>query len=101
MLGKRKTAQGEEYVQVAERLRPYVDASANGGVDEAPPPEIVDDLLRKAAMLLDVMPRNQRRETIVELISPYDAEKGRRAVDALIEASLVTEDVEGRLRRVR
>ena len=85
---------------VAERLRPYVNGftptdEASGRTE----PELVDDLMQRAVVLLTVMPRSQHRETIVKLISPYDPERGSRAVDALVEASLIAEDAEGRLRR--
>jgi hypothetical protein len=46
-----------------------------------------------------VMPCNQHRETIEGLLSPNDPERGRRAVDALIDASLAAEDDTGHLRR--
>jgi hypothetical protein len=47
------------------------------------------------------MPRNQRRETIEDLLSPYDLAQGRRAVDALIEAAFVVEDDTGHLQLLR
>jgi hypothetical protein len=46
------------------------------------------------------MPRNQHRHTIEELLSPNDPEKGRRAVDALIEAAFAAEDDAGHLHRI-
>jgi hypothetical protein len=46
------------------------------------------------------MPSNQRRETIQELLSPNDPDRGRRAVDALIDAAFAAEDQAGRLRRI-
>jgi hypothetical protein len=82
---------------VADRLAPY-------GVS---PPEAMsqsevvgDDLVEKAVTLLKVMPRNQRRETVEDLLSPNDPPRGRRAVDALIGAAFAVEDELGRLRRI-
>ena len=82
---------------VADRLAPY-DA---GSVDM--PPEDVEadpELVERAATLLAVMPRNQLRDTFEHLLAPYDREKGRRAVDALIEAAFAIEDETGHIRRV-
>ena len=53
---------------------------------------------KQAATLLLVMPPNQSRETIEELLSPNDRERGRQAVDALIDAALAAEDGAGHLR---
>ncbi len=58
------------------------------------------ELVERAATLLSVMPGNQRRETIERLLSPYDHDRGRRAIDDLIDTSVVVEDNRGRLRRV-
>lgn len=58
-----------------------------------------DDLVKKAVTLLTLMPRNQPRERMEKLLSANDPQKGRRAVDALIEAAFATEDERGRLRR--
>jgi hypothetical protein len=82
---------------VAERLAPY-DISNFPTVAEHE--EVDGDLVERAATLLLVMPRNQRRETIEGLLSPNDPERGRRAVDALIDAAFATEDTAGRLRRI-
>jgi hypothetical protein len=83
---------------VADRLLPY-------GL--TPPPsvdhddEMVDDeLVEKAVTLLTFMPGNQPRERVEDLLSPGDPQRGRRAVDALIDAALATEDERGRLRRI-
>ena len=81
----------------AERLAPY-DVSCFPTVAEHE--EVDGDLVERAATLLLVMPRNQRRETIEGLLSPNDPERGRRAVDALIDAAFATEDTAGRLRRI-
>jgi len=58
-----------------------------------------DELVERAATLLSVMPRNQLRGTIEQLLSPDDLERGRRAVDALIDAAFAIEDETGHLRR--
>ena len=80
---------------VAERLASYAFSSPRGtsntGLDDA-------ELVQKAATLLLVMPPNQSRETIEELLSPNDRERGRQAVDALIDAALAVEDEAGHLR---
>jgi hypothetical protein len=82
---------------VAERLLPYAvrerEPVGNGAPDD-------DELVEKAVTLLTVMPRNQRREIVEGLLSPNDPQRGRRAVDALIAASLATEDERGRLHRI-
>jgi hypothetical protein len=81
---------------VAERLSAYdiavPDVEASGSEDS----QLVD----RAATLLAVMPCNQHRHTIEELVSPHDPERGRRAVDALIAAAVATEDDAGHLRRL-
>ncbi len=46
------------------------------------------------------MPRNQLRETIEHLLSPHDRDRGRRAVDALIDAAFAIEDETGHLRKI-
>ena len=56
-------------------------------------------LVEKAVTLLRFTPRNQPRERVEKLLSP-DPEKGRRAVDALVEAALATVDAQGRLQRI-
>jgi len=82
---------------VAERLAAY----------EAWEPEVVADdeaaepeLVERAATLLAVMPRNQLRATIEHLLSPHDRDRGRRAVDALIDAAFAIEDETGHLRKI-
>ncbi len=57
------------------------------------------ELLERAVTLLTYLPRNQLRENVEKLLSPNDPERGHRAVDALIDAALVTEDERGRLCR--
>jgi len=91
----------EEYVDIAGRLRPYLDATID---DESQPvPDAAPDaeLMERAVNLLARMPRNQRRETIEDLLSPYDLARGRVAVDALIEAAFVVEDDRGHLHLLR
>jgi hypothetical protein len=62
--------------------------------------DIIDDeLVERAATLLSVMPRNQLRATIEHLLAPDDLERGRRAVDVLIDTAFAIEDETGHLRR--
>jgi hypothetical protein len=82
-------------VDVAERLAPY---EVSYVPDVSRLEEADDDLVERAATLLLVMPGNQRRETIEALLCPNDPGRGRRAVDALIDAALAAEDDAGRLR---
>lgn len=102
MRRRRKNAGPEEYVDVVERLRPYLDASTNGESQRSPDAapsdaELYEELMERAVNLLRLMPWNQRRETIEEAVSPYDLAKGRRAIDGLIEAARVAEDNTGHL----
>ena len=82
---------------VAERLTLY---------ETSKPPDMTEDetvdpeLLERAATLLTVMPRNQLRKTIESLLAPHDLERGRQAVDALIDAAFAVEDETGHLRRI-
>lgn len=82
---------------VAERLTLY---------ETSKPPDLADDeavdleLVERAATLLTVMPRNQLRKTIESLLAPHDLERGRQAVDALIDAAFAVEDETGHLRRI-
>ena len=82
---------------VAERLTLY---------ETSKPPDMTEDetvdpeLLERAATLLTVMPRNQLRKTIESLLAPHDLERGRQAVDALIDAAFAIEDETGHLRRI-
>jgi hypothetical protein len=84
-----------EIVGVAERLDPYRTSDVSAPTEDGAEPELVE----RAATLLSVMPRNQLRETIEDLLSPHDRERGRRAVDALIDAAFAIEDDTGHLRR--
>ena len=82
---------------VAERLTPY-GTSKLPDMDEE---DTVDaELVERAATLLTVMPRNQLRSTIESLLSPHDRERGRQAVDALIDAAFAAEDDAGHVRRI-
>lgn len=90
---------------LTERLEPYVlapDEMEKGSLSQLPAAEaeIYDELIQRAVLLLAVMPRNQRRESIEEVLSPHD-DRGRRAIDALIESGYVAVDEGGRLRRLR
>jgi hypothetical protein len=95
----RRTEDTEQFrvTGVAERLAAYeaweLEVVAE---DEAADPELVE----RAATLLAVMPRNQLRATIESLLSPHDRERGRRAVDALIDAAFAIEDETGHIRKV-
>jgi hypothetical protein len=57
------------------------------------------ELLERALTLVRFSPRKRPRESVEKLLSPNDPERGRRAVDALIEAALVAQDERGRLCR--
>jgi hypothetical protein len=82
---------------VAERLTLYETATLpDMTAEEAVDPELVE----RAATLLSVMPRNQLRKTIEGLLAPHDLERGRQAVDALIDAAFAVEDETGHLRRI-
>ena len=83
---------------VADRLLAYEIAPS------PPSPLEHDDtieaeLLERAFTLLTYLPRNQPRERVETLLSPNDPPRARRAVDALIDAALVTVDERGRLCR--
>jgi hypothetical protein len=82
---------------VAERLTPYRTSTLPDIREEA---SVDTELVERAATLLTVMPRNQLRKTIESLLSPHDLEKGRQAVDALIDAAFAAEDDTGHLRRI-
>lgn len=82
---------------VAERLTLYETSKLPDMTED----EAVDtELVERAATLLSVMPRNQLRKTIEGLLSPHDLERGRLAVDALIDAAFAAEDDAGHLRRI-
>jgi hypothetical protein len=93
----RKSTEEFRVSGVVERLTPY-EAAARVDVptDDAADPE----LMERAATYLTVMPRKQLRSTVERLLSPNDLEKGRRAIDALIDAAFAIEDETGHIRRV-
>jgi hypothetical protein len=86
-----------EVEDVVERVAMY-DVELVHGVS---PPSAADrELVERAATLLQLMPGNQRRQTIEDLVCPNDWERGQRAVDALIDSAFAAEDEYGRLRRL-
>jgi len=95
---RRRAREKEQFTvtEVAARLDLYEapDVSVDGEGEAEP------ELVERAATLLAVMPRNQLRETIEDLLSPHDRERGRRAVDALIDRAFAIEDETGHLRRI-
>ena len=97
MSALRRARDSDQYhvAGVAERLGAYQGADVSVDSDDEAEPELVE----RAATLLAVMPRNQLRATIEDLLSPHDRERGRRAVDALIDAAFAVEDETGHLRR--
>ena len=82
---------------VAERLAQYEAAKVPDVSESA---EVDCELVERAATLLSVMPRNQLRKTIEELLSPNDLERGRKAIDALIDAAFAIEDETGHVRPI-
>jgi hypothetical protein len=86
-----------EIVDVVERVVVY-DVELVDGVSC---PSAADrELVERAATLLQLMPGNQRRQTIEDLVAPNDWVRGQRAVDALIDSAFAAEDEYGRLRRL-
>jgi hypothetical protein len=98
VIGRRARESDEFEVRgVVERLARYDVALA----DRVSGPHGVEgELVERAATLLQLMPGNQRRATIEDLVCPDDWLRGRRAVDALIDAAFALEDDSGRLRRL-
>lgn len=94
-MGRERDSDTFQVTGVADRLDVYRTAE----VSIEPEDEAEAELVERAATLLSVMPRNQLRETIEDLLSPNDRERGRRAVDALIESAFAIEDETGHLRR--
>ena len=102
----REATRSEDVADVAKRLRPYIDTPHSRSEDAADPDvhqaaRMFDQLTERAATLVAVMPPRPRRATIEELVCPHDSERGRRAVDALIERALVAEDERGCLHLLR
>ena len=97
---RRRAREVEEFqvAGVASRLDVY--GAPDASVESETESEAEAELVERAATLLAVMPRNQLRATIEDLLSPHDRERGRRAVDALIDAAFAIEDETGHLRRV-
>ena len=93
-VGSRKHSDTYSVTGLADRLAPYEAVELHVDADDAVDPE----LLERAARLLAIMPGNQRRETIESLLSPNDLDRGRRAVDRLIETAFAVEDHRGHLR---
>jgi hypothetical protein len=96
-VSRRGRADTFEVDGVAERLAAYEVVAHVEEVDE---PDVESELLERAVRLLLIMPRPPRRETVESLLSPNDPERGRRAVDALIESAYAAEDEAGRIRRI-
>ena len=97
MSRQRRATEVFEVTDVAQRLAPY-----ETGTQPEPVVQFdsdVDELVDRALTLLMVMPV-QKRETVEDLLAPNDPDKGRRAVDALIESAFAAEDEGGRLRRL-
>jgi hypothetical protein len=84
-------------IGVAERLAQYEAAKV---LDVSERAETDGELVERAATLLAVMPRNQLRKTIEDLVSPNDLKRGRKAIDALIDPALAVEDETGHVRPV-
>jgi hypothetical protein len=101
----REAARSEDVADVRMRLGPYLDTSPRGADapehngHEASP--ALDELTERAVTFVTVMPPRQRRATIEELVCPHDLERGRRAVETLIECSYLAEDERGCLRLLR
>ena len=96
---RRRAREAEEFhvSGVASRLDGY--GAPDASVDSETETDVEPELVERAATLLAVMPRNQLRATIEDLLAPHDRERGRRAVDALIDAAFAIEDETGHLRR--
>jgi len=96
-VGNRQEGGGEfQATGIAERLGDYRTSHIPSLEHDDSADE---ELVERAATLLSVMPRNQLRATIEQLLSPDDLERGRRAVDALIDTAFAIEDETGHLRR--
>ena len=95
---RRRAREEDEFrvTGVASRLDAYGTPDVSVSSETEAEPELVE----RAATLLAVMPRNQLRTTIEDLLSPHDRERGRQAVEALMDAALAIEDETGHLRRI-
>jgi len=97
----RKDKDQFEVTGVAERLAAYGASEPEMTVEVELEDDAYDaELVERGARLLAVMPRRQLRATIEDLLSPDDRERGRRAVDALIDAAFAVEDETGHIRKV-
>ena len=97
----RKDKDQFEVTGVAERLAAYTASEPEITVEVEVRADAYDaELVERGARLLAVMPRKQLRATIEDLLSPHDRERGRRAVDALIDAAFAIEDETGHIRKV-
>jgi len=97
----RKDKDQFEVTRVAGRLVAYTGSQPEMPVEVEPEADAFDaELVERGARLLAVMPRRQLRATIEDLLSPHDRERGRRAVDALIDAAFAIEDETGHIRKV-
>jgi hypothetical protein len=97
----RKDKDQFEVTGVAERLAAYTASEPEITVEVEVQADAYDaELVERGARLLAVMPRKQLRATIEDLLSPHDRERGRRAVDALIDAAFAIEDETGHIRKV-
>jgi len=97
----RKDKDQFEVTGVAERLAAYGASEPEMTVEVELEDDAYDaELVERGARLLAVMPRRQLRATIEDLLSPDDRERGRRAVDALIDAAFAIEDETGHIRKV-
>ena len=97
----RKDKDQFEVTGVAERLAAYGASEPEMTVEVELEDDAYDaELVERGARLLAVMPRRQLRATLEDLLSPDDRERGRRAVDALIDAAFAIEDETGHIRKV-
>jgi hypothetical protein len=94
----RKAARRDEDVGVASRLEAYLGTARP---EEPQSPSALDEVMERAVTFVAAMPPFQRRATIEELAAPHDPERGRQALDALIESAYVAEDDLGCLRLLR
>ena len=97
----RKDKDQFEVTGVAQRLAAYGASEPEMTVEVELEDDAYDaELVERGARLLAVMPRRQLRATIEDLLSPHDRERGRRVVDALIDAAFAIEDETGHIRKV-
>lgn len=94
----RKAARSDEDVGVASRLEAYLGTAPS---EQPQCPPALDEVMERAVTFVAAMPPFQRRATIEELAAPHDPERGRQALDALIESAYVAEDDLGCLRLLR